>query len=262
MFDRIAHRYELTNELISLGMHRYWLRQLIRLIKREHKRNLSHRHQSLTSIEGDRLSVIDLCAGSGSVARALLESSLHIGTMTLVDFSAQMLQLARKKLGNSPYHKKIRSYSQWFTKDHARSTSKIQVRYIESDATKTSIESESAHLITMAYGLRNLPDSKMALQECLRLLKPGGALSVLELTRPALPFISHLYRYYIKHIMPRLGGWMSGDRQAYDYLTTSVQHFPDPQIIEAQMHEVGFTHIRMKKLSFGTVHIFYGERPL
>lgn len=224
MFGRIAGNYEKTNDIISFGTHRLWMKKLVQLV---------HSQQM-----GQSQSILDLCAGSGAVSRALLKRGLKIKDLTLIDFCPEMLELAQRSV-------------------HAPHT---KLEFINADVCTIPLESKYADQITMAYGLRNIPDRKQALAEMFRLLKPQGHCWILELTRPKQKLLHTLHQIYLNSLLPALGRLCSQDSDAYRYLSSSVHNFVNPEIVLDEMKQCGFTFTKAIPIHLGMVHIFHGRK--
>ena len=114
--------------------------------------------------------------------------------------------------------------------------------------------------MSIAFGLRNLPSYPQGLRELTRVLRPGGRLLILEFGLPAAPWLRRLYGFYLKNIVPRVGGWLVGDPPAYEYLHRSICEFPPPEQILAWMEEAGLMRVRAEPLTGGIVYLYRGER--
>lgn len=190
MFANIARRYDRANDLLSLGIHSRWKRRLVR----EAIRRLPV--SDLPPV------ILDVATGTGDIAFEW-EKRLPHASVTGVDFTPAMLDIARKKNPGS------------------------RVRFVEGDAMNLPFESATFDAVTIGFGIRNVSDPARAIREFKRVLKPGGALLVLEFGNPRLPVWSSVYKFYSDRVLPHLGGIVSGDPGAYRYLNQSSQAFPD-----------------------------------
>jgi demethylmenaquinone methyltransferase / 2-methoxy-6-polyprenyl-1,4-benzoquinol methylase len=202
IFNSIAPSYDLLNHLLSMGLDRRWWSRAARSFRAVLKRADAR--------------VLDLCCGTGDMTAALLaERPVGAKPVTGLDFSAEMLNRARVKYGAA------------------------NVRWIEGDAMHLPYADESFDLVTAAFGFRNLTNYADGLKEIHRVLKPGGEIGILECNQPD-GLSGFGYGMYFRHVLPLLGGWISGDRAAYRYLPESVARFPQaPQMLK-MMAEAGF----------------------
>jgi demethylmenaquinone methyltransferase/2-methoxy-6-polyprenyl-1,4-benzoquinol methylase len=222
MFSCIAPRYDLLNHLLSFSLDRVW------------RRRAAKRFRHILSREDAR--ALDLCCGTGDLALAL--SRTGKAAVWGSDFAHPMLVRARRKTDASGWP-----------------------RYLEADALFMPFSDSRFDLITAAFGFRNLANYERGLQEILRLLKPGGEVGILEFAAPQGSVFGALYRFYFKHILPRVGGAVSGDRATYAYLPSSVDKFPPPEELRARMEQVGFTNARYEVWTGGIVALHTARRP-
>jgi demethylmenaquinone methyltransferase/2-methoxy-6-polyprenyl-1,4-benzoquinol methylase len=229
MFERISGRYDLANHLLSLGTDFYWRRRAMRELD--------------TVLARDRSAVIvDVCCGTGDMAltisrrarRRSLQSTRVFGT----DFSHGMLVRARTKSRIS------------------------RVTYFEADALRLPLADNQSEVITTAFGFRNLSSYREALSEFLRVLKPGGKLVILEFSQPTLPVFRTIFEWYFSRILPQLGGWITGDRNAYRYLHDSVQAFPSPEELTELMLHAGYHDVHFKRLTGSVAVLHTGIKPV
>lgn len=224
MFDTIAARYDLLNRMTSLGLDRRWRKRLVASLELE---------------PGAR--VLDLATGTADVALAILAGE-PAGQVVGVDPSAQMLAVGREK---------VRA---------ANLTRAIDLR--EGDACALPFEADSFDAVTIAFGIRNVSDRPRALAEMARVVRPRGRVAVLELTEPEGGLIGRAARLHVHRIVPALGAWLSrgrGGGEAYRYLERSIAAFPPPADFAAMMAENGLEVLRVRPLSFGTVHLFVAQ---
>ena len=168
--------------------------------------------------------VLDLCCGTGDLVAAL--ERVHRRSVFGADFCRPMLTKAGHKLGG-------------------------RARLIEADVLALPLPSECFDLVTIAFGLRNLADYRSGLEEMYRLLRPEGALAVLEFSQPRGRLVGPLYGFYFRHLLPRLGGVISGAGNAYRYLQQSVENFPSPDELSAAIRAAGFREVRYWPLTGG-----------
>jgi demethylmenaquinone methyltransferase / 2-methoxy-6-polyprenyl-1,4-benzoquinol methylase len=216
MFGRIAGRYDLANRLLSGGLDTGWRRRLVREVALAKPRT-----------------VADLATGSGDVAFALRRALPAEVRITGLDFCLPMLEEARRKQAVAP--------------------ERAGVAFIPGDLLELPLVSGSVDAVTIAFGLRNAADRARALREMHRVLRPpGGRLFVLEFSQPYRWF-APFYFFYLRHLLPRIAAWATGDRAAYDYLCGSIEQYPGRDAISAEIRAAGFTEVRAIPLTLGTV---------
>jgi demethylmenaquinone methyltransferase/2-methoxy-6-polyprenyl-1,4-benzoquinol methylase len=221
MFSAIAGRYDLLNRLLSFGIDIKWRRELALEMPTEEKGV-----------------ALDLATGTGNVALTLMKNHGHwkiIGA----DFAIPMLRIAREKL-------RTRSVDGLFL--------------TAGDAMSMPFSDSTFNAVTIAFGIRNLPDRTWALAEMNRVMEPGGRLIILEFSRMDRPVIGHAFRLYFHSILPFLGGIISGNPGAYRYLPRSVDDFPDPEGLCNEMRKAGFKDVRNRPLTCGIAYLHVGEK--
>ena len=206
-FTSVASRYDLANHFLSFGIDFFWRKKLVQVASR-----------------GNYGKILDLATGSGDVALALREGLSGEFTITGVDFCEPMLERARVKRSR----KKLDEKKNQFT---------------FGDCLNLDFEEETFDLVTIAFGLRNLSDRKIGLSEILRVLKPGGRLLILEFSQPYFWF-RPFYYLYLRGVLPWLARWVTGDRDAYLYLGSSIAGFPDRSGLAKEIKVCGFEKVR------------------
>jgi demethylmenaquinone methyltransferase/2-methoxy-6-polyprenyl-1,4-benzoquinol methylase len=222
MFARVAPRYDLVNHLLSFNIDRRWRARTVR------------RAGPALQREGAR--VLDICCGTGDLALALSEASS--GLVMASDFCHPMLLAARDKIARR----------------------RAPNALFESDALRLPLRDGSLHLITAAFGFRNLANYEAGLREMLRVLRPGGTAAILEFSRPPNPLFARLYDVYSRRVMPAIAGALSGSRDAYRYLPESVRKFPAAPELADLMRRAGFANVSFEYMTGGIVALHLGER--
>jgi demethylmenaquinone methyltransferase / 2-methoxy-6-polyprenyl-1,4-benzoquinol methylase len=224
MFSGIAARYDLLNHVLSLNVDKTWRRR----VKRELQAVLN---------DPDAL-VLDVACGTGDLSIELQRGSPAkvIGT----DFCRPMLAVAADKNAGEG----------------------LTIPYVEADAMRLAFANDTFDALTIAFGLRNLPNFENGLRELLRVLKPGGRLVVLECSHPRLPVFRQAYEFYFSTLLPRIGGIVSGSKSAYQYLPQSVSKFPDQRSLAALMEKAGFTDIGWQDLTGGIAALHSGAKAI
>jgi demethylmenaquinone methyltransferase/2-methoxy-6-polyprenyl-1,4-benzoquinol methylase len=223
MFDAIAARYDLLNHLLSAGLDRRWRRRAIRSLR-------------LTGRER----VVDVCTGTGDVALAALDARPGASRVIGIDFSAEMLRLGGEKM-------------------RARGEGE-RILLARGDATKLPLPSASMDAATVAFGIRNVEQPERGLAEMYRVLRPGGRLAVLEFAIPASRLVRGVYLPYFRHVLPRIGGLVSGHGSAYTYLPASVGSFIVPETMLDFLRACGFRQPSATPLSWGIVVLYTAEK--
>jgi demethylmenaquinone methyltransferase / 2-methoxy-6-polyprenyl-1,4-benzoquinol methylase len=224
MFAGIAGRYDLLNHVLSLNIDKRWRRAV---------------SASLADIlDRPEAVVLDVACGTGDLSLELNKTgnASIIGT----DFCRPMLTLAKEKSAGE-------------TKP---------VPYIEGDAMLLPFPDDQFEAVTIAFGLRNLSNVGSGLAELRRILKPGGRLAVLEFSSPIVPGFGHLFNFYFAHVLPRIGGAVSGSRGAYEYLPDSVARFPDQKNLAALIEKTGFSEVKYMNLTGGIAALHLGTKTI
>ncbi len=220
MFTRIARRYDLMNGLMTGGRHHAWRRAAARMAEPQ---------------PGGM--ALDVATGTGDLALALLTET-QVRRVVGVDFSDGMLRVGREKL--------------------RRLDPTGRVSLVAGDALRLPFPDKCFACVTSAFLLRNLADLAQGLAEMRRVTRPGGKVVALEITQPTLPGWSHLFAWYFHRFVPRLGAFVSGNREAYTYLPRSVDRFLPPAILCRLMEQVGLRDVGYRRLGLGTVTIHSG----
>ena len=221
MFDRIAGVYDRMNSVMTVGLDRRW------------RERAADRAELAT---GD--SALDACCGTGELALELARRVGADGSVVGCDFSEPMLDLAREKAGPA---------------------GAARVRYEWADALELPYDDARFDAVTVGFGARNLADLGRGLGELTRVLKPGGRLVVLEITRPRRPPLSWFFGLWFDRLVPLLGT-LAGDRDAYSYLPESVRSFPSPHELAARLEAAGLEGIRYTILAGGIIAIHSGTK--
>ena len=223
MFDGIAPRYDLLNHLLSLGIDRGWRRRVVRRVR-----------------ENDPAEILDMATGTADLA-IMLGRSCRRAKITGVDLSPRMLAVGRGKV------------------ERAGLSSRIEL--LQGDAESNGYGTNRFDVATVAFGVRNFEDFAGGIAGLFRALKPGGRLYVLEFGMPRHRIFGTVYRFYFHKVLPRLGGLISQDAEAYAYLPGSVEEFPYGDAFARMLAGEGFECCRIENLFGGVAQIYSAEKP-
>lgn len=221
-FSSISGDYDFLNSLLSFQIDRYWRWVTTRMLS-----------------EYSEGTVLDLCAGTLPLALELTRQA-PARQVLAIDFCEDMLRAGLK------------------TMPADERTDRIMP--VCGDGEKIPARSESCWGITVAFGVRNLGNTQDGLNEMYRVLKNGGKLLILEFSRPQNPVMKPLYNFYLNKVLPKLAGLVSGDKEAYEYLASSIAKFYEPEELLGMMREAGFKEAWRRPLTFGIVTIYVGEK--
>ena len=221
VFDSVASRYDLMNDVMSGGLHRLWKRFTLA------KTGLRPGQQAL-----------DVAAGSGDLAVGLARRVGRSGRVAVTDINAAMLEEGRARLLNAGLAGNI--------------------DYVLADAEALPFKDASFHCVTIGFGLRNVTDKDRALGSLYRVIKPGGRLLVLEFSHAQLGPLAPLYELYSLQVLPRFGEWLAGDAESYRYLAESIRRHPDQETLKAMMERAGFERCEYFNLTAGIVALHVG----
>ncbi len=222
MFDRISKRYDLLNRLLSLRQDVTWRKKL-----------------ALHLPAKQNLNILDIATGTADVLLTLNRNG-QLKKAVGLDMAEKMLELGRLKI-------KAKNLSG-------------EINLIHGDALFLPVQDNCMDVITIAFGIRNIPNVQKALIEMVRVLKEDGRALILEFSLPGNKLVRHLYLLYFRHFLPGLGGLISGDRNAYGYLNKSVETFPYGKAFAELLKKAGFNKISCRPLTFGIATIYQADK--
>ncbi len=224
MFDRISHRYDLLNRLLSLGRDVAWRNRLASYFP-----------------HGTSVDLLDLATGTGDVLLTLRQQNDTITTAVGLDLAPRMLEQARMKA--------------------ARLGMQRDVFFARGDVSRLPFAAESFDVVTIAFGIRNFESFSGTLQEVFRVLRPQGRLLILEFSLPVNPLLRACYMIYLRRIVPLIGWVVSGDSRAYRYLNETVETFPYGRRFCDVMRKAGYAEVTACPLTLGVATIYAGYKP-
>ncbi|NNM61020.1 MAG: bifunctional demethylmenaquinone methyltransferase/2-methoxy-6-polyprenyl-1,4-benzoquinol methylase UbiE [Steroidobacteraceae bacterium] len=221
VFESVAGKYDLMNDLMSFGVHRLW-------------------KQFTLAVAGLRAgqSVLDVAGGTGDLAKGLARQVGPGGRVVLSDINPAMLERGRDRLLDAGIAGNIEC--------------------VVADAEALPFEDDSFDCVTIGFGLRNVTDKAAALASMHRVLKPGGQILVLEFSKPTVPGLGAIYDMYSFNVLPRLGALVAHDAASYRYLAESIRMHPDQETLLEMLRTAGFAHARYHNLSGGIVALHRG----
>lgn len=225
LFNQIAYRYDLTNHVLSFGQDICWRKKLIQQI-------------DMSTYETD-FYLLDLATGTGEVLKEFRSIYPEQGCAIGIDFSVEMLKIGIEKC------------------KHRRDKDLFSTM----DILNLGIKSDSIDVITMAFGIRNVSEISMALYEIFRVLKPGGQLLILEFGLPQKGLWRKSYLFYLRYILPYLGGVLTGCFSSYHYLTATICKFPSHDRFLCMLNEAGFIETHWREINCGAVLLYSGRKP-
>jgi demethylmenaquinone methyltransferase/2-methoxy-6-polyprenyl-1,4-benzoquinol methylase len=224
VFDSVAAKYDIMNDLMSMGIHRLWKKQTI---------DMSGVREGHT--------VLDLAGGTGDLTMKFSQLVGPEGQVILADINESMIKVGRDKLidkgvvGN--------------------------VNYVQANAENLPFLDNTFDCITIAFGLRNVTDKQAALESMARVLKPGGRLLILEFSKTENPLLTKAYDTYSFNILPKIGKLVADDEDSYRYLAESIRMHPDQETLKGMLEQAGLVNCRYNNMTGGIVALHFGIKP-
>lgn len=221
VFSSVAQKYDLMNDLMSLGIHRLW------------------KHMTISAISPrPNQKFLDIAGGTGDLAARIAKRYGNHCQIVLTDINPEMLNRGRQRLIDQGLIDNI--------------------TFVLADAQQLPFPDQSFDCITIAFGLRNVTDKMAALRSMARCLKPGGQALILEFSKPTVPVLQSIYDFYSFKILPHLGGWVANDEASYRYLVESIRMHPNQQQLQQMILDAGFDHCKYQNFSGGIVALHQG----
>lgn len=224
VFSSVAGKYDLMNDLMSMGIHRLWKRFTI----------------ELSSVRPGH-SILDIAGGTGDLTMQFADRVGAEGEVVLADINQEMLEVGRERLTDRGYGGRI--------------------SYVQADAENLPFPDNHFNVVSIAFGLRNVTDKDQALREMTRVLKPSGKLLILEFSKPVNPLVSKAYDAYSFTALPIMGKLVAGDSESYRYLAESIRMHPDQETLKGMMEDAGLVHCRYHNMTAGVVALHSGVKP-
>jgi demethylmenaquinone methyltransferase/2-methoxy-6-polyprenyl-1,4-benzoquinol methylase len=222
MFSKVAGNYDKANTVLSAGIHHLWRKKLVRLSK---------------ASAGQK--VLDCATGTGDLAIEFKKAVGANGSVLGTDFCKEMLELAPQKAQQLG----------------------LDIRFEIADAMNLQYPDQQFDISSISFGIRNVADPAKAISEMARVVKPGGKVIVLEFGQPRIPLFSDFYNFYSNKVLPKIGGWVTGQAQAYEYLQKSSAAFPcREEFVQIMNSTQAFSSIKYYPLTGGIAYIYIGDR--
>jgi demethylmenaquinone methyltransferase/2-methoxy-6-polyprenyl-1,4-benzoquinol methylase len=235
VFHSVARRYDLMNDLMSGGLHRAWKEALVTAVNPPRAKRRSGR---LDDQRKRSFAVLDLAGGTGDVALRIAELGGPETRITVADINREMLAVGRERAKRA----------------------RCNIEFLEANAESLPLPNKSLDVVTIAFGIRNVPHIDLALSEAYRVLKLGGRFLCLEFSSVDVPALGALYNSYSFNVIPALGRAVTGDAEAYKYLVESIRKFPRPERFADMMQTAGFHRVSFQRLTGGVVALHSGWR--
>jgi demethylmenaquinone methyltransferase/2-methoxy-6-polyprenyl-1,4-benzoquinol methylase len=223
VFDRVANRYDLMNDLMSAGVHRLWKDAAINWLAPSPSRAKL---------------LLDVAGGTGDITGRFLRAAGPGSKAIICDISASMMEEGRRRL--------------------AAEAALGTVEFVQGNAESLPLANSAVDFYTIAFGIRNVPDIAAALREAHRVLRPGGRFLCLEFSRVSMPILDSIYRQYSDRVVPLLGRVVAGDAEPYRYLIESITKFPDQRRFALMIQDAGFSRVQFRDLSGGIAALHSG----
>ena len=220
VFNNVSSKYDVMNDLMSVGIHRVWKNTLINWLAPKENQNL-----------------LDVAGGTGDIATRFLNQTKS-GNATILDMTESMLQEGTKRITNSSLSSRM--------------------RWVVGDAMALPFKKNTFDIYTISFGIRNITKIDKALSEAFRVLKPGGRIMILEFSKLPNPMMQKAYDLYSFNVIPKIGEIVAGDKDSYQYLVESIRKFPDQVSFANMMTSAGFENVKFRNLTFGVAALHSG----
>ena len=225
VFHGVADRYDLMNDLMSVGVHRLWKNAMVAELAPPKSGTRPYR-------------VLDMAGGTGDIGERIIDASVGYAEVVVSDINSDMLRVGAERARNWRYP--------------------AQASFVEANAEELPFESNSFDAYTIAFGIRNVPRIQKALNEAHRVLKRGGRILVLEFSQVDVPGFDAIYKSFSDRLIPPMGKLVTGDGQPYQYLVESIRKFPNPALFQAMLGEAGFSRVKATSYTGNIATLFSG----
>ena len=220
LFDNIAPDYDKLNHILSMNIDKGWRKKAVKeIVDKE-----------------SPLNILDVACGTGDFTIEIAQKAAKGSTITGIDLSEGMMKIGREKIAAAG----------------------VDAQMIQGDCENLPYSDDEFDRISVGFGVRNFEHLELGLSQMCRVLKQDGKLVVLELSVPSNSIIRWCYKLYFLKILPAIGGWISGDRGAYEYLPASVLRFPAPDVFMEMMRNAGFSKVTHRSFTFGICRMYIG----
>jgi demethylmenaquinone methyltransferase / 2-methoxy-6-polyprenyl-1,4-benzoquinol methylase len=224
MFDKISSTYDKTNRLMTMGLDLYWRKKV-----------------SFFLPEKEKLNLLDCATGTADQIISLMQHSTRIDKATGIDLSEEMVAIGKEKLKKTSFAKKA----------------ELQI----ASALEIPFPDSSFDCVTMSFGIRNVTSVETCLDEIFRVLNSKGRVLILETSMPKVCVIKALHLFYLRRILPFIGGWISKEKNAYTYLNKTTETFPSGNAFCELLEKTGFSVVQCHPMTFGSVSIYSADKP-
>lgn len=223
MFDQISPTYDCVNRVMTFGLDQLWRKRLCAFLPLE-----------------KGLHILDCATGTGDQIIALLEKNPEIASVIGIDLAETMVEIGKQKIAKKPYREKV--------------------TYQVASALKTDFPDDQFDCVTISFGIRNVTDVMAAFKEFRRVLKPGGRVLILEGTIPQQKWLKAMHLFYLRKLLPRIGSFISRNQEAYRYLNTTIETFPQGERFCGLMRAAGFINVKANPVFGGIVTVYQGDK--
>ncbi len=223
MFNEISPTYDRVNSILSLGIHRYWRRHLAKALPKK-----------------NNICLLDCATGTCDQIISLMNKTTRIDRAVGIDLAREMLKIGKNKLASKRYG--------------------YRVELKEASMTEIPYPENSFDCVTLSFGIRNVANVEGGLKEMHRVLSTNGRILILEFSLPKISLLKKAHLFYLRHVLPKIGGWVSNNKQAYLYLNETIESFPYGKEFCTLLETAGFKDVKATPLTAGIVTLYQGDK--